>query len=63
VLVGVCGYAPFYTVRPGQMTVKADGSDRWEDAEAARQAHLVEVRPVAEVQALINRLMEHQPGK
>ena len=62
VLVGVCGYAPFYTVRPGQMVVKADGSDRWEDAEAARQAHLVEVRPVAEVQALINRLMEHQPG-
>jgi hypothetical protein len=44
------------------MVVKADGSDRWEDAEAARQAHLVEVRPVAEVQALINRLMEHQPG-
>jgi inosine-uridine nucleoside N-ribohydrolase len=63
VLVGVCGYAPFYTVRPGRMTVEADGSDRWEDAEAARQAHLVEVRPVAEVQALINRLMEHQPGR
>ncbi len=63
VLVGVCGYAPFYTVRPGRMTVKADGSDRWEEDEAGGQAHLVEARPVTEVQELINRLMGHQPGK
>ncbi len=63
VLVGVCGYAPYYTVRRGLMTVKADGSDRWDEDESGRQAHLVEARPVAEVQALINRLMEHQPGK
>jgi inosine-uridine nucleoside N-ribohydrolase len=63
VLVGVCGYGPFYSLQPGRMTVKADGSDRWEDDEAGRQAHLVETRPVAEVQALINRLMEHQPGR
>jgi hypothetical protein len=62
VLVGVCGYAPYYTVKRGRMTVKADGSDRWVDDEAGGQAHLVEARPVAEVQALINRLMEHQPG-
>jgi hypothetical protein len=62
VLVGVCGYAPYYTVKRGKMTVKADGSDRWVDDEGGPQAHLVEARPVAEMQALINRLMEHQPG-
>jgi inosine-uridine nucleoside N-ribohydrolase len=61
VLVGVCGYAPYYTVRRGKMMVKADGSDRWVDDEGGEQAHLVEARPVAEVQALINRLMEHRP--
>jgi pyrimidine-specific ribonucleoside hydrolase len=63
VLVGVCGYAPYYTVRRGQMTVKVDGSDRWEDGDSGEQSHLVEARPVGEVQAVINRLMEHQPGK
>jgi hypothetical protein len=62
VLVGICGYAPYYTVKRGRMTVKADGSDRWADDEAGGQEHLVEARPVAEVQAVINRLMEHQPG-
>jgi inosine-uridine nucleoside N-ribohydrolase len=62
VLVGVCGYAPYYTVKAGRMTVKADGSDRWEDAEAGGQEHLVEARPAGEVQGLINRLMEHRPG-
>jgi len=63
VLVGVCGYTPYYTVRQGRMTVKADGSDRWEEDEGGRQAHLVEARPVREVQEVINRLMEHQPGE
>jgi pyrimidine-specific ribonucleoside hydrolase len=63
VLVGVCGYAPWYTIRRGRMTVQADGSDRWADDEGGGQAHLVEARPVVEVQAVINRLMEHQPGE
>jgi len=62
VLVGVCGYAQWYTVRRGRMTVKADGSDRWEEDEGGGQAHLVEARPAVEVREVINRLMEHQPG-
>jgi hypothetical protein len=61
VLVGVCGYAPYYTVKRGRMIVKADGSDMWEDDGGGPQAHLVEARPVADVQAVINRLMMHQP--
>ena len=60
VLVGVCGYAPWYGVRRGRMEVKADGSDRWVNDEGGRQAHLVEVRPVVEVEGLIDRLMAHQ---
>jgi pyrimidine-specific ribonucleoside hydrolase len=62
VLVGICGYAPYYTVKRGSMTVKADGSDRWVDDEAGGQEHLVEARPVLEVRAVINRLIEHQPA-
>ncbi|HET6255432.1 MAG TPA: nucleoside hydrolase [Puia sp.] len=61
VLVGVCGYGPWYTVKRGRMVVNANGSDRWEDDEGGGQAHLVEARPVAEVEGVINRLMEHQP--
>src|SRR5579871_1954774 len=60
VLVGICGYAPWYTVTRGQMTVNTDGSDKWTDdaggghvAGAPGQTHLVESRPVGEVQALI----------
>jgi len=63
VLVGVCGYAPYYTVEKGQLSVKGDGSDQWEDAAAGGQAHLVEARPVGEVQAVIDRLIKHRPRK
>lgn len=63
VLVGVCGYAPYYTVARGKMVVNANGSDRWVGDDHGAQARLVEARPVAEVQALINRLMEHQPRR
>jgi hypothetical protein len=63
VLVGVCGYAPYYTVQKGRMVVMANGSDQWEDNAAGGQAHLIEARPVAEVQGVIDGLMKHQPGK
>lgn len=61
VLTGVCGYAPWYSVERGKLLVNADGSDRWVDDEHGGQAHLVEARPVREVENLINRLMAHQP--
>lgn len=62
VLVGVCGYSPWYTVRRGKMEVNKNGSDVWVDKAGGDQAHLVEALPVSAVQGLINRLMEHQPG-
>jgi pyrimidine-specific ribonucleoside hydrolase len=67
VLVGIGGYQPYYSVRAGRMVVAVDGSDRWEESAGpagsadSQQAHLVEERPVAEVQAVINGLMRHRP--
>jgi hypothetical protein len=60
VLVAVKGYAPFYTIKRGTMTVDADGSNGWTDGKG-NHAHLVERWTPKEVEALINRLMMHQP--
>lgn len=60
VLVGVRGYAPYYTVNSGRMTVLDDGSNTWNPAGKGHQ-HLVEKAPVSEVETLINTLMQHQP--
>lgn len=62
VLVGVRGYAPYYSVKPGRMTVNADGSNGWDETGKGHQ-YLVEKMPVSEVEALINTLMQHQPVK
>jgi inosine-uridine nucleoside N-ribohydrolase len=61
VLVASGGYRPYYSLRWGRMTVAVNGSDRWEDLANGRQAHLVEARPVEEVQAVIDGLIRHQP--
>jgi inosine-uridine nucleoside N-ribohydrolase len=62
VLVAVKGYAPFYTIRKGTMTVAADGSNGWIGG-TGNHAHLVERWTPKEVEAVINRLMMHQPVK
>ena len=60
VLVGVRGYEPYYTVKPGRLTLNADGSNRWDDRGKGHQ-YLVVKMSVPEVEALINNLMQHQP--
>ncbi|MVM29673.1 nucleoside hydrolase [Spirosoma sp. HMF4905] len=62
VLVGVRGYAPYYTVKSGRLTMNADGSNGWDDTGKGHQ-HLVGKLPALEVEALINKLMQHQPKK
>ncbi|SOD88450.1 nucleoside hydrolase [Spirosoma fluviale] len=62
VLVGVKGYAPYYTVKSGRLTMNADGSNGWDDAGKGHE-YLVVSRSVAEVETLINELMQHQPVK
>lgn len=61
VLVAIAGYAPWYTLKQGRIVVAPNGSDQWIDDPAGTQGHLVEAKPVAEVQSLIERLIAHQP--
>ena len=62
VLVGVRGYAPYYSVKTGRLVMNADGANGW-DANGKGHSYLVVRRPVAEVETLINKLMQHQPQK
>ncbi|GAB3890192.1 nucleoside hydrolase [Spirosoma agri] len=61
VLVGIKGYAPYYTVKTGQLTMNADGSNGWSDAGKNHQ-YLVVKMPVPTVETIINELMQHQPA-
>lgn len=60
VLVAVHGYEPYYTLRSGKINVAADGSNTW-DSTATGQYYLVEKASPKEVEAVINRMMAHQP--
>jgi inosine-uridine nucleoside N-ribohydrolase len=64
VLVAVLGYAPYYRLQYGRITVAADGKDTWEDSDTpTSQAHLVEAVPPAVVQGVINKGIMHQPSQ
>ncbi len=60
VLVAVAGYQPFYKLRRGTIIIKEDGKNEW-DPKGTQQFYLVEDKPVADVQQLINSLIMHQP--
>ena len=60
VLVGIKGYAPYYTVKSGRLTMNGDGSNGWNAAAKGHQ-YLVPKMPVSQVETLINDLMQHQP--
>ena len=62
VLVGVKGAEPYYLVKSGRLTLHADGSNGW-DSRGKGHQHLVVKMPVPQVEALINKLMQHQPAK
>lgn len=62
VLVGINGYAPYYTVKSGRLTMKPDGSNGWDTAGKGHQ-YLVVKMPVPQVETIINDLMQHQPVK
>lgn len=60
VLVAVEGAAPYYTVQTGRLVLGPKGSNTWAN-NGKGHAHLVVSRPPAEVEVLINKLMQHQP--
>lgn len=62
VLVGIKGYAPYYTVKSGRLTMNPDGSNGW-DATGKGHQYLVVKMPVLQVEKIINTLMQHQPVK
>jgi pyrimidine-specific ribonucleoside hydrolase len=61
VVVAVKGHQPWYTLRRGIMTVLEDGSNNWADNESGPHYHLVAKLPPGNIQAYINKLMQHQP--
>lgn len=60
VLVGIKGTSPYYDLKPGRIIVDGDGNNRW-DENRNGHFHLVEKMPVAQVTAIIDKLMQHQP--
>jgi inosine-uridine nucleoside N-ribohydrolase len=60
VLVAIKGYAPYYKLHRGKITVAADGSDTWDDT-GKGQAYLVEAMDYKKVQDIIDLLIMHQP--
>lgn len=61
VFVAIHGPAPYYKLVPGKVIVNHDGSNSW--ATAGNQNYLLAVRPPAEMQEIINKLIMHQPKK
>jgi inosine-uridine nucleoside N-ribohydrolase len=60
VLAAIAGHKPYYKLVRGTMQVAANGSNTWKNGDG-NHYYLVEDRPSAEVQSLINHLMMHQP--
>ena len=61
VLVGVKGHEPYYTLKPGTIIIDEKGYNKWSN-EGNKHQHLVVKSPPSEVQAIINRLIMHQPA-
>ena len=60
VLVGIKGYENWYTLNEGSMTIDDKGYNKWDNSQK-KHAHLVARAEPTEVQAVINRLIMHQP--
>ena len=63
VLVAINGAAPWYSLRRGHIVIDTYGSNTWVDGvdDKKKQSYLVEALPYSTVQALINKLIQHQP--
>ncbi|GAB2796135.1 nucleoside hydrolase [Rhabdobacter roseus] len=62
VLVAALGAEPYYTLAPGRIVTKDDGSNTW-DATKSGHFHLVEKMPVEQVTRRIDHWMQHPPRK
>jgi len=62
VLIAVKGYKPWWKIQTGKMIVADNGSNKWIN-ESQLHSYIVEAQSPTIVQALINKLMMHQPKK
>ncbi len=60
VLIAIRGWSTYYTVQPGRFVIHEDGSNAW-DSSGKGHFYVVRKMPVAEMTALINQLIMHQP--
>lgn len=60
VLIAVKGYRPWWNIETGKMIVAVNGSNKW-SKESSLHSYLTEAQSPLIVQALINKLMMHQP--
>ncbi len=61
VLVAVKGHQPWYKLQQGTMTVTKDGSNGWRNSNGGRHFYLLPAVPHGQVEALIEKLIAHQP--
>lgn len=62
VLVGIKGHEPYYDLNAGEIVIDNKGYNKWKTG-SAKHHHLVARSSPKEVEALINRLIMHQPVK
>lgn len=62
VLVAVRGYEKYFDVAKGRFVCHADGTNGW-NKNGQRDAYLLQKMPIAELEAVLNGLIMHQPTK
>jgi len=62
VLIAVKGYKPWWKTETGKMVVADNGSNAW-SKQSLLHNYIIEAQPPTIVQAFIDKLMMHQPGK
>jgi pyrimidine-specific ribonucleoside hydrolase len=61
VLIAVYGTDRFFEIKHGNITVKNDGSNGWEDSPEGKQLYVIQKMPVREMENFIEDRMMHQP--
>lgn len=60
VLIAIKGYEPWFNVTTGKIIVDESGSNKW-DYNGSGQAYIGFSKTVPEIEAVLNKLMMHQP--
>lgn len=63
VLIGVYGTEGFFDTKRGEIAVKDEGSNSWQDDPAGKHFYVIQKMPVEEMTTFIEDRMMHQPVK